>query len=92
MQIPTAHSLFCAVPPLETTCLKRTHSTHSGGAGHGAQQAQRDPLGSPLARTTSRARSGDIVRSDYEEKQAIATLQAIELVKHMTDVSWQRVC
>ena len=84
-----AHSLPCVVPPLETTCLKRTHSTHSGGA---AQQPQRDPLGSPLARTTSRARSGDIVRSDYEEKQAIATLQAIELVKHMTDVSWHAVC
>ena len=31
-------------------------------------------------------RSGDIVRSDYEEKQAIATLQAIELVKHMAEV------
>jgi hypothetical protein len=31
-------------------------------------------------------RSGDYIRSDYEEKQAIATLQAIELVKHCTEV------
>ena len=30
--------------------------------------------------------SGDYIRSDYEEKQAIATLQAIELVKHCCEV------
>lgn len=30
--------------------------------------------------------SGDYIRSDWEEKQAIATLQAIELVKHCCEV------
>ena len=30
--------------------------------------------------------SGDYIRSDYEEKQAIATLQAIELVKYCMEV------
>jgi hypothetical protein len=34
--------------------------------------------------------SGDYIRSDYEEKQAIATLQAIELVKRCTEVGWCR--
>ncbi|KAL4451554.1 hypothetical protein ABPG75_007216 [Micractinium tetrahymenae] len=44
------------------------------------------PLSPTTARTTSRGRSGDYIRSDYEEKQAIAMLQAIELVKHCTEL------
>lgn len=35
-------------------------------------------------------RSGDYIRSDYEEKQAIAMLQAIELIKHCTEVRCAR--
>ena len=81
--------------------LKRTQSTQSGERGgwrgHGGERgvhsggpgggAHAEPVGSPLARSLSRGRSGDIVRSDYEERQAVAMLQAIELVKHATDVS-----
>ncbi|PRW20913.1 hypothetical protein C2E21_8607 [Chlorella sorokiniana] len=61
-----------------------------GLAGQGRQQSggltnAQQPL-SPTARTTSRGRSGDYIRSDWEEKQAIATLQAIELVKHCCEL------
>ena len=39
-----------------------------------------------LGRSSSRGRSGDIVRSDLEERQAIATLQVIDLIKKMVEV------
>jgi hypothetical protein len=52
--------------------------------------AQQQPT-SPLGRTLSRGgggfgRSGEYVRSDYEEKIAIATFESLDLVKHMTQV------
>lgn len=84
----------CPLPPTAPCAaagfegLKRSQSTQSGERGwRGGGPAQLEPLGSPMARTLSRGRSGDIVRSDIEERQAVATLQAIELVKHATHVS-----
>lgn len=55
-----------------------------------AVAAQQQPT-SPLGRTLSRGgggfgRGGEYVRSDYEEKIAIATLESLDLVKHMTQL------
>ena len=50
-----------------------------------------DP-GSPLSRSMSRGRNRGVVRSDLEERVAIATLQAVESVKTMTTLPTQVLC
>ena len=56
-----------------------------GGAAGGGSPGD-TPHSPVLGRSSSRGRSGDIVRSDLEERQAIATLQVIDLVKKMVEV------
>lgn len=61
-------------------------AANAGELVSGASLSLQQPTSPSMGR---RGRSGDIVRSDLEEKQAIATLQAIELVKHMVDLPAQ---
>jgi hypothetical protein len=76
---------------------QNSHShTNLHGHHHQQQQQQQQSLQPPISptfsgggRTGARGRSGDIVRSDLEEKMAIMTLQAIELVRHMCDLPTQ---
>lgn len=47
--------------------------------------------GSPLSRSMSRGRNRGVVRSDLEERIAIATMQAVESIKTMTTLPTQMV-
>jgi len=75
---------------------QNSHSHTNLYGHHHQQQQQQQSLQPPMSptfsgggRTGARGRSGDIVRSDLEEKMAIMTLQAIELVRHMCDLPTQ---
>lgn len=61
-------------------------STSSSREQH--QQPMTPTAGVGPGRSTSRGRNADVVRSDYEEKQAIATLALMELVKKMLEVGF----
>lgn len=65
--------------PVHRTLTPATIDTHSN-----------EP-GSPLSRSMSRGRNRGVVRSDLEERIAIATLQAVEAVKTMTTLPTQIV-
>ena len=68
-----------------TSAFRRTASVLSGGGAGGSIPGDQ-PQSPVLGRSSSRGRSGDIVRSDLEERQAIATLQVIDLIKKMVEV------
>ena len=70
------------------------HSRHLlGSPVHGSAthvENQVEPT-SPMGRASSRGRNRAVVRSDLEERVAIATLQAVESVKAMTNMPTQRI-
>ena len=90
IHLPTLPSTACPAASLGAAGRQASAALGGGLGGFAAGQPppqQQQPLSPTTAtRTTSRGRSGDYIRSDYEEKQAIATLQAIELIKRYTEV------
>lgn len=62
--------------------VKRTGSTMSG---RGAAAGSGEPTSPSVGRVSSRGRR-DVVRSDLEERLAIATMQAIDALKKQTEV------
>lgn len=67
---------------------KHCSETLNSGKSHGGYTNDHwnEPTSPSLGRSSSRGRNRGIVRSDLEERIAIATLQAIESVKAMTKV------
>lgn len=74
-----------------TNPMRRTDSVNSWGRTQYGGDVE--PMSPTLGRTSSRGgRNRGVVRSDLEERLAIATLQAVESIKSMTKVRMRMEC